>query len=242
MTDMRKDTQKTFVICGVILGVLFLALIGKLLGSHFDSAESPNSPHTPTIAPVVTEPPLPIVSVAHLWCEYNTNEVNADNEYKGKEVVLDGKVGSISKGLDGSPFITLEAYEPPDIRAKEDEYEKQISDLSNQMLQDDAKLSRDCDENHRSRDWYYKASDESRDKYMKMQEDVMNKSIALSNDPREIEYGKANNAHASIICSFDPAKVSGLSSLSPGYIVRVRGTVDGLGVSNIMVSDCSLTK
>jgi hypothetical protein len=46
------------------------------------------------------------VDMAALLSEYKDNEVRADSEFKGKLIVVKGKVDSIKKGLAGGMFVT----------------------------------------------------------------------------------------------------------------------------------------
>ena len=48
------------------------------------------------------------VSAATLKAVYEQNEVNADNEYKGKVIVVHGRVGTIGKNLINTPYVTLD--------------------------------------------------------------------------------------------------------------------------------------
>lgn len=56
---------------------------------------------SPTHAAASVEANTPAISVSNttLWNAYQANEVAADNVYKGKPLIVDGKVGSITKGI-----------------------------------------------------------------------------------------------------------------------------------------------
>ena len=48
------------------------------------------------------------ISAASLKAAYDQNEVNADNQYKGKVVVVQGRVGTIGKNVINMPYVTLD--------------------------------------------------------------------------------------------------------------------------------------
>jgi hypothetical protein len=51
------------------------------------------------------------VSAATLQAAYEQNEVSADNEYKGKVVVVHGRVGTIAKDIIDTSYVILDAGE-----------------------------------------------------------------------------------------------------------------------------------
>ena len=50
---------------------------------------------------------LPRLSVLQLLKEYESNEIAADQQYKGAEIILSGRVAAIAKSLTGAPRLTL---------------------------------------------------------------------------------------------------------------------------------------
>ena len=52
------------------------------------------------------------VSAAALVSDYVDNEVGADEKYKGKRVLVSGKIESISKGWIGGLYVTLKSRHP----------------------------------------------------------------------------------------------------------------------------------
>lgn len=48
------------------------------------------------------------VSAASVMAAYEQNEISADNQFKGKVIVVRGRVGSIGKNLLNAPYVTLD--------------------------------------------------------------------------------------------------------------------------------------
>jgi hypothetical protein len=51
------------------------------------------------------------ISASTLMAAYERNEVNADNEYKGKVVVVQGRIGTIAKDITDTSYVTLDESE-----------------------------------------------------------------------------------------------------------------------------------
>ena len=97
-----RPTAKTIASVGV-LGVYGLFALGSLdtkESSTGGGATSPTVPASSSAAPPASAPPPapPIaITARQLFAEYEANEVAADEKYKGKHLLVTGKVQSIDK-------------------------------------------------------------------------------------------------------------------------------------------------
>lgn len=91
-----KNTSQLFT----IIAVFFLLIVGC-------EQSAQNSAPTPTPTPkTYTE-----VKALSLSYSYHSNEVQADDFYKGKEFIIVGKIEDIGKTFTGSPYVILEGEE-----------------------------------------------------------------------------------------------------------------------------------
>lgn len=99
INPVRKKQKATGLILGAFAALCILA-IALINGS--DDAE-----HTPTnnTDPIVT---YIEVSPQELFEQYDTNEVAADNQYKGKELKVTGTIKDIGKDILDHTYITLD--------------------------------------------------------------------------------------------------------------------------------------
>jgi len=105
----------------LILGFVFIAV----LVSHSSSSQGAQDSSS------VTTPQAISISAPRLWADYNANEVAADNKYKGRRLVVQGQVGSISKGIVDDVYLLLSTYNEfesvhADLRA---EYKSEAAEL-----------------------------------------------------------------------------------------------------------------
>lgn len=89
----------------VVFGLIALGFIGAMLGDETDGATSDASLNGAT-AVESTEVALP-VTAQQLFDAYDSNEVAADKQYKGKLLQIDGKVASIDSGLTDNAQVQL---------------------------------------------------------------------------------------------------------------------------------------
>lgn len=111
--ESKKKTSPLLIGCLGLVGIfIVLAIIGSFL------PETPKTAQPATPAKVVdqkpAEQPAPKVEEQatkitsnKLMDAYKTNEIAADNQYKGKLLEVSGKVGTISKGIFGGSYLTL---------------------------------------------------------------------------------------------------------------------------------------
>lgn len=99
MQKRRSTNKRTLKIFGIALaGLIVLAML------------MPSTPAGKSKNEQVIEAPAPaevIVSASTYYEDYNSNEIAADNKYKGKRIQITGKVYSVGKTM-GSAFIDLE--------------------------------------------------------------------------------------------------------------------------------------
>lgn len=51
---------------------------------------------------------VPMRSAKELFLEYTSNEIAADQTYKGSRLIVGGTIAKIALGLDGDPYVLLE--------------------------------------------------------------------------------------------------------------------------------------
>jgi TonB family protein len=115
---------KTFL--GVLLAIgafiLLIVVIGGLVPSHEAARNGSNA----------TEAQQAIsVSAPKLWEDYHANEVAADNQYKGKRLIVQGMVTSINKDFADTVYVLLSTF---------NEFESVHADLSSEYQQEAATL------------------------------------------------------------------------------------------------------
>jgi hypothetical protein len=93
------------------LGVLLLIFIGVMVGPPPADIKS-----TQSTTPVAPEPPArkaTPVSANDLYSQYDANEVSADDYYKGRSLLVTGRVGSINKGFLDNIYIIMPSSSNP---------------------------------------------------------------------------------------------------------------------------------
>lgn len=86
-----------------LMGIITYSMTSKPSASRPAASQTPASPQPPG----VKIEPAPInIMAAQLMNEYESNELAADHQYKGKILVVRGKVGRIGKAI-GDGYITL---------------------------------------------------------------------------------------------------------------------------------------
>lgn len=53
--------------------------------------------------------PIAELTAKELYAEFEKNEIAAEGRYKGKEIIISGKINDISKNIAGQPTVTLDA-------------------------------------------------------------------------------------------------------------------------------------
>jgi hypothetical protein len=94
------------LIAGVWLGLL--GALSKPL-SEVDKRTPPPAAQLPPAAISQLQPPSSVlpVSAVQLVTEYKANELQADQNYKGRWLEVEGGVNDVSKATDGTPYIVL---------------------------------------------------------------------------------------------------------------------------------------
>lgn len=101
-TEEHKLTStQIMLIIGVILSILVLAFLSDI---NSNNGEKPSQLSTAQTPPESAEV---MVDASTLTSEYNSNEIAADQKYKGKLVEVTGRVDSISKDITGAPYVSL---------------------------------------------------------------------------------------------------------------------------------------
>ena len=90
----------------VVIALIVLGFIGAMLGDDTDGATTSDTKPSDTTAVESNETALP-VTAQQLFDAYDSNEVAADKQYKGKLLQIDGKVASIDSGLTDSAQVQL---------------------------------------------------------------------------------------------------------------------------------------
>jgi len=107
----QKSLTQSLLGClgSVIVIFVVIGVIGKLNG--FESENTDVSNTSPAIQRGAKPKPIQALQVsAHkLRKDYEGNEVAADRVYKGKHVLVDGRVDNIGKGLLGGMYVTLKS-------------------------------------------------------------------------------------------------------------------------------------
>ncbi|MDS0527580.1 OB-fold putative lipoprotein [Clostridium sp. SHJSY1] len=102
-----KDQRNFFMKHKIITGILVLVIIGVIgsaMGGNKNNTTGPNTTETKKIEEKEVE--AVNVSAADLAKAYEDNEVNADKDYKGKTVLINGKISDIGV-IAGQTFVVL---------------------------------------------------------------------------------------------------------------------------------------
>lgn len=99
---MGKLLLGTFLVVGVfILGLVFIAIW------IFRPSGVPGADNS-----AATQDSLQVISVSapKLWTDYHANEVAADEQYRGRRLIVRGQVTSISKGIVDDVYVLLSTF------------------------------------------------------------------------------------------------------------------------------------
>lgn len=99
-----KKIMKWAVI--IVVGLIVLGFIGAMLGDDTDSTATSDASLNDATAVESSETALP-VTAQQLFDAYDSNEVAADKQYKGKLLQIDGKVASIDSGFTDNAQVQL---------------------------------------------------------------------------------------------------------------------------------------
>lgn len=90
----------------IVVGLIVLGFIGAMLGDDTDSTATSDASLNDATAVESSETALP-VTAQQLFDAYDSNEVAADKQYKGKLLQIDGKVASIDSGFTDNAQVQL---------------------------------------------------------------------------------------------------------------------------------------
>lgn len=111
------------VLITLLVGIVIPMLVAVALISHIANKDRAPGPTVAPLAPATAAPARPIaptaplpatvepdpvaVSAGQLYKDYGTNEVGADERYKGRVLLVTGIVGEIRKDLADEPYLTF---------------------------------------------------------------------------------------------------------------------------------------
>lgn len=110
MNDSVSKSKKPFYKKWWFWVIVVLVLIIGAAGSGDESSNSNESSGTEQAAE--EQETALVVSAVDLYAAYEANEISADETYKGKLVIVTGKISDIGKDILDKPYITLEAENP----------------------------------------------------------------------------------------------------------------------------------
>lgn len=113
-------------VISAIAYIIGLALMGGLVSAGMQAQDKKIASEVATAVNVQQ------ISVDQLLSEYKSNEVAADQKFKGKVLEIAGTVNSIGKDIGNDPYITLKSGENFDFRGVQCYFDKsQESQLAN---------------------------------------------------------------------------------------------------------------
>lgn len=111
--EPKKKTSPWLIGCLGLIGVfILLAIIGSFLPKTPEN-QAPSQEVKDVVNAIAPEKPAAPAEIAikitasNLMKAYSTNEIAADNQYKGKLLDVTGKVSTISKGLLDGMYVNL---------------------------------------------------------------------------------------------------------------------------------------
>jgi hypothetical protein len=112
-TTNRKWSKNKIlgVTCGVIFALLVIARAGDRNHATSDNTPSEGTSAKQTAVEHVTDAPMESVTGSTLVSAYEQNEVGADQLYKGKRLLVRGRVGEIKKDITDTPYLTIDEDE-----------------------------------------------------------------------------------------------------------------------------------
>ena len=93
------------------LGVILMVFIGLIVGPPPAGIKSTQS--TTPVAPEAPARKATPVSANDLYSQYDANEVSADDYYKGRSLLVTGRVGSINKDFLDKVYIIMPSSSNP---------------------------------------------------------------------------------------------------------------------------------
>lgn len=123
----KKQSSKGKFIAIVIVAIIIIAALGSSGDDEGNNSASNSASNLPTGTPK----PVLKVTANELYKAYDSNEVKADNTYKGKDLEIAGTISDIGKDILDDIYITIET---DDIIFSiqcyfTEEYESKVADL-----------------------------------------------------------------------------------------------------------------
>lgn len=95
------------ILIGIVVTFIVLVIIGALMGEDTSTNDSSNT--SDTSAAVENNPPVETVKVTaqELFSAYESNEVAADKQFKGKILEVTGTISSIDSGFGDGAIVQI---------------------------------------------------------------------------------------------------------------------------------------
>jgi|GEM_PF-2402870 len=95
-----KKQPSTAAGCFLIIAffIIIICILFAIFGDHSGKSNSTASAQTNSVT---------TISANELDIEYGKNEISAENKYKGKLIIVTGKVTEISTAFDGTPYVSI---------------------------------------------------------------------------------------------------------------------------------------
>lgn len=112
-TTNKKWSKKKVVgaTCGVIFALLVVAHANDRNRATSDNTPSEGNSAGQAAVEHAADPPMETVNGSTLVAAYEQNEVGADQIYKGKRLLVRGRVGEIKKDITDTPYLTIDEDE-----------------------------------------------------------------------------------------------------------------------------------
>jgi hypothetical protein len=100
--------KTVFALIGVAALLVFGSIVlGFLVGMHSSSSQNGNSVSDGAIRVAQTEPSALPVEAERLFLDYQRNEVDADQKYRGRRLLVTGMVTSVNKDFTDKVYLML---------------------------------------------------------------------------------------------------------------------------------------
>lgn len=104
--NQRRPSSNAKIVCVIGAALLVLLIVAGRKPSEDDTGGASHDYNESVI-----DPPLKTLSGTALVQQYEANEVAADQMYKGKKVLIQGRVGEIGKDILDTPYLMIDESE-----------------------------------------------------------------------------------------------------------------------------------
>jgi hypothetical protein len=106
-------TKIKHLLSATAVAVFFILAVASSDSKQTEMEGSKSTENTPAKEDPKTEENSPAIEVSpkQLYSDYEANEVSADLKYKGKVLIVKGKVNTIGKDIMGDIYVTLNTGE-----------------------------------------------------------------------------------------------------------------------------------